>query len=144
MFFYNRRRNNPRSIVRRPANRLQMQALERRDMMAADGLLLSPGFNVADVKSSLIATKGDLTLVEWTAPVGAVFASGVLTVTGSSGNDNISIHAEQGLLIVREVVKNVTWLSVGLTSVTRFYDWASHTTTGFIVSGATLPGRSTA
>ncbi len=123
IMFSRRRRQQPSLQTRhRLSNRLQIQALERREMMAGDGLLL--GTKVADAAPAIIASKGALTptnpLIPTKTPIqpGAAFANGVVTVTGSSGNDNISIYADQGQLVVREVVKNVTWLSVSLPTVT--------------------------
>ena len=49
--------------------------------------------------------------------LGATFEGGVLTVTGSDEADNIFIFVQEGLVQVREVVKQLTLLSVPLADV---------------------------
>jgi Ca2+-binding RTX toxin-like protein len=67
-----------------------------------------------------------------TSVLGAVFENGVVTVTGSHLSDNLFIFAEEGMLHVREVVKEFDVISVPLAEVTGIVvnanagdDWVS-------------------
>ena len=106
-------------------NSLSIESLERREMLAGD---LSPNIallatNYLNTQPAVVATSttstntqslsGSTSLPTATLPVlGASFQNGVLTVTGSNNPDNIYISAVNGTVYVREVVKDLTLLTV--------------------------------
>lgn len=117
MLFRNRATRVQHKNQKRRFYPLRIEALEKRELMATDILAIAPAVKAVESNSALVATKGNLPLGELSIAVGAVLSNGVVTVTGSNSNDNISIYADNGKLVVHEVVKNRTWLSVNLTSV---------------------------
>jgi Ca2+-binding RTX toxin-like protein len=128
-----------RSQRSRASNNFSIECLERREMMAADlfavkmlSMAQSMAFQPVAVSAPTtggttsggtgtgtanfvigdfdMQVSGELEQVPPT--LGATFANGVLTITGSDQADNIEIFAQDGTLYVREVVKDLIIFSM--------------------------------
>jgi hypothetical protein len=143
MFRKNRKtRRNARSHKRQFSNHFAIESLEDREMMAAD-LMQSPLRSVQSPSPAQAAfststpggtlstgpttSNANFTLdnidldnlpvveIDYVPPtLGASFANGVLTITGSDQADNIEVYKKDGMLYVREVVQDSILFSMSM------------------------------
>ena len=137
---FSKTRKSSHSKRSRKSGRFSIESLERREMLAAnfgiDMATLSavnpdissqPTAAVAPLTTSAsgsAAAAGHVGSVVAQLPVanlsllGATFENGLLTVSGTNGADNIYIYASEGTVYVREVVKELTLLTVPTAELT--------------------------
>jgi Ca2+-binding RTX toxin-like protein len=124
----------------RKTNRFSLESLERREMLAANlgadmGTLFAvpssvdsqPAAAVAPLVPAAAGQTVESDLVGTVATelpnidipmLSATFENGRLTVSGTNGTDNIYIYASEGTVYVREVVKELTLLTVPAAELT--------------------------
>src|SRR3954463_1285130 len=157
---------NKRSRKIRFANNFSIEALERREMMAADltgqgtklvaapvvantqlaavsgvtaggGTVGGAGSTTANFVGDPNKLLGNLQLEQIQPVLGATFANGILTITGSNDADNIEVFAKDGTLYVHEVVKDVILFSMPFGSPVA---QTSGTAIAFAFPGSSLTG----
>ncbi len=143
---FSKTRKSSHSKRSRKSGRFSIESLERREMLAAnfgiDMATLSavnpdissqPTAAVAPFTTSAsgsAAAAGHVGSVVAQLPVanlsllGATFENGLLTVSGTNGADNIYIYASEGTVYVREVVKELTLLTMPTAELTGIVVYA--------------------
>src|SRR3954469_20379081 len=160
---------NKRSRKIRFANNFSIEALERREMMAADltgqgtKLVAAPvaantqlaavsgvtagGGTVGSTGSTAVnfvvdpnKLLGNLQLEQIQPVLGATFANGILTITGSNDADNIEVFAKDGTLYVHEVVKDLILFSMPFGSPVAQTSGTAAQSVAFAFPGSSLTG----
>ena len=137
---FSKTRKSSHSKRSRKSGRFSIESLERREMLAANfgidmatlsavnpNISSQPAAAAAPMVPSATgntAAAGHLGSVDTQLPVanlsllGATIENGVLSVSGTNGTDNIHIYASEGTVYVREVVKELTLLTVPAAELT--------------------------